>query len=200
MPGGINELLVTSQPKPARQHFDLVKSLPTRGAELAPRVAKFKDDLVTRFLLTTREAMRHGAIPDGWRADYDRGLSLLGQMMSLDRSSLRLLTTLIEICCEWFIDLYNTGDETLLREQVRRFTPFALYLSHRADLPTDLAAQMALAEFYAFRGFVEEDPVAKVRLYHDALKHDSSNANVRDLLAKLGVSDPGNEAPSANKE
>jgi hypothetical protein len=186
----INELLSSGDPKAARIHWTLVQSLATESEDLARRVAKFRDELATQYLLTTREAMRHGEVPEGWRADYERGLALLCRLLSLDRDNVRLLTALVEICGEWFIDLYHAPDAGRLPEQVKRFTPFALQLARLvADRPGELPARSALAEFWKFRGFVENDPASKVGLYREALRLDPSNANVRQLLAELGVSD-----------
>ena len=73
--------------------------------------------------------MRYGAISDGWRADYEKGLSHLRRLLSLDRDNVRLLTALVETCGDWFLDLYNTGDSSRLASQVERFLPFALQLN-----------------------------------------------------------------------
>jgi hypothetical protein len=190
----ISDLLARGKPEPARQHWDLVQSLPSRCEEMTTRVTKFRDDLATEYLLTTREAMRHGAVPEGWRADYDRGLTLLCRLLSLDRDNVRLLTALVEICDGYFLDLYHTEDRERLREQVKRFTPFALQLARlSADRPAELPARSALAEFWKFRGFVESDAEAKVALYREALRLDPSNANVRELLAELVGSDAEGE-------
>jgi hypothetical protein len=163
-------------------------------------VASFRDDLATDYLLTTREAMRHGAIPEGWRADYESGLALLCRLLSLDRDNVRLLTTLVEMCGDWFLDLYNLQDGPRLREQVSRCTPFVLQLTRLvADRPGELSARSALAEFYKFRGFLEDDLSAKVALYQEALRLDPGNRNVRELLAELGVVDP-DSSPSGSDD
>src|SRR5205807_1895851 len=57
----------------ARRHWNLVHRLPelAQGQEVAfvqtlgEAVARFREDLATEYLTTTREAMRHGAIPPG---------------------------------------------------------------------------------------------------------------------------------------
>ena len=97
--------------------------------DLAERAARFRDELATDYLLATREAMRYGAIPEGWRADYAKGLSGLLRLLSLDRDNVRLLTAMVEICNDWFLDLYNAGDPRQLAEHVDRFTPFATQLA-----------------------------------------------------------------------
>ena len=123
-------------------------------ADLAERTARFRDELATDYLLATREAMRYGAIPEGWRADYAKGVSGLLRLLSLDRDNVRLLTAMVEICNDWFLDLYNAGDPRRLAEHVDRFTPFAAQLARLVeDRPGDLAARAALSDFYKFRGF-----------------------------------------------
>jgi hypothetical protein len=186
----VNNLVARGEMASARGHWELVQSLPGLADGLAERVAKFRDDLATEYLLTTREAMRHGRIPQGWRADYERGLSQLSRLVSLDRDNVRLLTSLIEICCEWFIDLYNTQDAQAMHEQVGRYTPLALQLARLvADRATELPARAALAEFSKFRGFLENDPARKIALYREALRLDPGNRNIQELLAHLGVTD-----------
>jgi hypothetical protein len=190
----INDLLARGAVDEARRHGELVQELPARaarldeglGRDLAERVARFREELATAYLLTTREAMRYGAIPEGWRADYDKGLGYLRRLLSLDRDNLRLLTALVEVCAEWFLDLYNAGDAPGLHTQVERYTPFALHLARLAqDRPGELPARAALADFYKFRGFLAPDRAAKVALYREALRFDPANANVRHLLAEL---------------
>src|SRR5439155_24437787 len=124
--GRINELLGRDAFDRARFYWEQVQGLPalasgvalaprgTPGAdatglaqELADRVAHFRDDLATEYLVTTREAMRFGDIAEGLRADYESGLSLLRCLLSLDGQNERLLTALVETCAEWFLDLYH---------------------------------------------------------------------------------------------
>ena len=148
--------------------------------------------------LAAREVVdRYGDVPEGWRADYEKGLGYLRRLLSLDRDNLRLLTALVEVCGEWFLDLYNTEDGPRLREQVERFTPFALQLARLVEgRPGDVAARAAVADFYKFRGFVAGDHARKVALYREALRFNPSNGNVRDLLADLGEpAEPPPEAP-----
>jgi hypothetical protein len=151
-------------------------------------VARFREELATAYLLATREAMRYGAIPEGWRADYEKGLAHLRRLLSLDRDNVRLLTALVEVCDEWFLDLYNAGAAPALREQVGRYTPFALQLARLVgERPGELSARVALADFYKFRGFLAAEASAKVALYREALRFNPANDNVRDLLAGLGA-------------
>jgi hypothetical protein len=190
----INDRLARESPA-AALHWALVQELPRRagggatalGRELARRVERFGDELATAYLLTTREAMRFGAIPEGWHADYEKGLSYLCRLLRLDRDNRRLLTALVEVCVDWFLDLYNTGDPPRLRAEVERYTPFALHLARLLeDRPGESFAAPALAEFYKFRGFVSPDREEKVARYREALALDPSNGNVRQLLAGLG--------------
>src|SRR5262249_32934480 len=138
-----------------------------------------------------REAMRYGSIPEGWRADYEKGLGYLRRLLSLDRDNPRLLAALLEICNDWFLDLYHQGNAVALRAQVERFTPFALQLARRIDeRPGDLPARAVLADFWKFRGFIAADRESKVALYREALRFNSANNNVRDLLAELESPSP----------
>ena len=193
----VPDLLARDAVDAARRHWALVQGLPEMAgrvdeslrADLADRTARFHDDLATDYLLATREAMRFGAIPEGWRADYGKGLSGLMRLLSLDRDNARLLTAMIEICDEWFLDLYNAGDPRKLAEQVERFTPFAAQLARLAEeRPGDLAARAVLSDFYKFRGFTAGDRARKTELYRAALRFNPGNANVRSLLTDLGES------------
>ncbi len=168
----INELLARNAVDAARRHWNLVRELPAwaarveegLGRDLTERIEGFREELATEYLLTTREAMRFGAIPEGWRADYEKGLGYLRRLLSLDRDNPRLLAALIEICNDWFLDLYHLGDPPALRGQVERFTPFALQLARRIDeRPGDLSARAALADFWKFRGFLVADRAAEGR-------------------------------------
>ncbi len=153
---------------------------------LGERLEAFRSELTTSYLLTTRELMAHGEIPEGWRSDYEKGLACLRRLLSLDRDNLRLLVTLVEICSDWFLDLYNSQQNERLTEQVDRFTPFALQLARRIEtVPGDLAARAAVAEFYKFRGFVAESYERKRSLYQEALRFNPANDNVRALLQDL---------------
>jgi hypothetical protein len=188
----INDLLARDAVGRARLYWDLVRELPRLAAggplgdDLAGRVARFREDLATEYLLTTREAMRYGAVPEGWRADYEKGLGLLRRLLSLDRDNVRLLTALVEVCTEWFLDLYRQGDGPTLREQTERFTPFARQLARQVEgRPGELAARAAVADFYKFRGFISRDRGQKVALYREALRFNPANDNVRTLLAEL---------------
>jgi len=192
----VADLLARNAVDAARRHWALVRDLPetageidaSLGADLAGRAARFRDDLATDYLLATREAMRYGDIPEGWRADYAKGLSVLPRLLSLDRDNVRLLTAMVEICDEWFLDLYNAGDPRRLAEHVERFTPFASQLARLSeDRPGDLAARAALSDFYKFRGFVAGERARKIELYREALRFNPGNDNVRGLLADLGA-------------
>jgi hypothetical protein len=190
----INDLLARSAVDAARRYWSLVRDLPARaaaieetlGRDLAERIERFREELATEYLLTTREAMRYGSIPEGWRADYEKGLGYLRRLLSLDRDNPRLLVALVETCNDWFLDLYHQNDPAGLRAQVERFTPFALQLARRIDeRPGDLSARAALADFWKFRGFLSADRQQKISLYREALRLNPANNNVHDLLAEL---------------
>ena len=190
----VNDLLARSAVDTARRYWNLVRELPARaaaieetlGRDLAERVERFREELATEYLLTTREAMRYGSIPEGCRADYEKGLGYLRRLLSLDRDNSRLLAALVEICNDWFLDLYHQSDPPRLRAQVERFTPFALQLARGIDeRPGDLSARAALADFWKFRGFLAADRQQKADLYREALRFNPANSNVRDLLAEL---------------
>jgi hypothetical protein len=192
----LNDLLARGAVDAARLHWNLVRELPgwacqtdeALGRNLAERVERFADELATEYLLTTREAMRFGAIPEGWRADYEKGLDFLRRLLSLARDNVRLLTALVEICNDWFLDLYRLGAITELRAQLGRFTQFALYLARQIEeRPGDLTARAALSDFWKFRGFLAPDREQKDALYREALRFNPANHNVRDLLAELEV-------------
>jgi hypothetical protein len=191
----VNDLLARNLVDRARRHWNLVQDLPALAASeneslaenLTTRAQRFREDLATEYLLTTREAMRYGDIPEGWHADYEKGLSFLRRLLSLERDNPRLLTALVEICGEWFLDLYNVQDTAQLSHQVDRFTPFALQLARLVEGRTgDLAAGAALANYWKFRGFVATERAQKITLYREALRFNPSNGNVRELLADLG--------------
>jgi hypothetical protein len=191
----VNDLLSRSLVERARLHWVLVQELPALaaassgplGQAVGERASRFRDDLAADYLAATREAMRYGDVAEGMRADYELGLGWLRRLLSLDRDSLRLLTALVEVCGEWFLDLYNVGRPAALAEQVERFTPFALQLARLAEArPGDLAARAALAEYYKFRGFVAGDRGQKAALYREALRFNPANDNVRQLLADMG--------------
>jgi hypothetical protein len=200
----INDLLSRDAFELARQYWDQVQGLPALAARtghtelerlLNERVSRFRDELATEYLVTTREAMRFGDIPEGWRADYPGGLALLRRLLSLDGGNVRLLTALVETCAEWFLDLYHLHDAPGLREQLDRYTPFALQLARLVEGQAGhLAARSALADFWKFRGFMEIDRDGKAALYREALRFNPANSNVRDLLAELGEPiDPAEE-------
>ena len=190
----LNDLLARNAMDAARRYWNLIQGMPAvaakasepLGRDLAARVERFRDELATDYLLTTREAMRYGAIPQGLHADFEKGLTFLRHLLSLDRDNVRLLTALVEICNEWFLDLYNLGPSSGLGEQVERFTPFALQLARLVDdKPGDLAARAQVADFYKFRGYITRDREQKAALYREALRFNPGNNNVRNLLAEL---------------
>jgi tetratricopeptide (TPR) repeat protein len=190
----VNDLLSRNEVDRARRHWNLVLDLPgmagergeALGKDLADRLARFRDELSSEYLVTTREAMRYGDIGEGMHADYDKGLTYLRRLLSLDRDSVRLLTALVEVCGEYFLDLYHAGSPEQLVEQVDRFLPFALQLGRLIEnQPGALAARAALAEFYKFRGFVTRDREQKKNLYREALRFNPANDNVRTLLETL---------------
>lgn len=189
----INDHLARDEVEAARAVWDVVQQLPAVAARRAPALldeltghaARFRDAMATEYLLTTREAMRHGAIPEGWRGDYRRGLALLERLLALDGDNVRLLTALVETCNDWALDLYHGHDEPALRALVERCTPPAERLRTLAD--AGVAARGALAEFWKLRGFVELDRDRKIALYHEALRLDPANPNLRDLLRGLNA-------------
>jgi hypothetical protein len=197
----LTDLLARGEVDRARRLWELVRQLPASapaGAEeLAERLERFREELATDYLLGTREAMAHGAAPEGWRADYEQGLARLRRLLSLDRDNRRLLTALVEVCGDWFLDLYDTQDFSRLRIEVERYTPLALQLARAAGggarsetvpqhgWPGELAARAALSEFFKFRGFVADDWDRKRALYREALELNPANDNVRNLLAEL---------------
>lgn len=190
----LTDRLSRAQMEPARKIWGVVVDLPNLAekinpamkAELIERVNAFRDDLASEYLVQTREMMRTGTIPEGFQADYDRGLSNLRRLLSLDRENIRLLTALVEICQEWFLDFYKAGDRAGLIEQIERFTPFGMQLARLIEgKPEEHTPRVALAEFWKFRGYVTADPDERRRLYQQALEFDPSNENVRDLLARM---------------
>ena len=190
----LNDLLARNDIDAARRYWNLIQGMPTvavkaneaLGREIEEQVVRFRDELATDYLLTTREGMRYGTIPQGLHADFEKGLGFLRRLLSLDRDNVRLLTALVEVCNEWFLDLYNLGPSSGLGEQVERFMPFALQLARLVeDKPGDLAARAQLADFYKFRGFVSRNREEKLALYRDALRFNPGNDNVRNLLADL---------------
>jgi hypothetical protein len=188
----VNEFLARNDVDRARRHWELVHELPeqAQGEELAhalvAAVVRFRDLLATEYLTATHELLQHAAVPEGWRADYEKGLGALRRLLSLDRDNLRLLAALVEICVDWFVDCYNNEDGPQLCQQVDRYTPFALKLARLlADRPAELTARAALAEFYKFRGFIALDRSDKRALYLEALRFNPANDNVRELLADL---------------
>ncbi len=190
----VKALLTRNLVTRARPMWDLLQALQSNDTEsgklLRERLTRFRDELATDFLLDMRESMRQGAIPEGWRSDYESGLARLKRLMSLDRDNRRLLTALIEICADWFLDLYDLRDGTRLKEEVDRFTPFSLQLARSLGKtsdtwPEEMTARTALSEFIKFRAFVTEDPDHKRELYHEALSINPANENVRNLLGKL---------------
>src|SRR5205823_11677424 len=175
-------------------HQTLPRQLPEGDERLGPllqvRLQRFRDELATEFLLETREAMRHGAIPEGWRADYEQGLTRLRRLLSLDRDNRRLLTALIEICADWFLDLYDLRDAAKLKDEVDRYTPFSQQLAKTLGKtgdtwPEEMTARTALSEFFKYRAFVTDDMARKRELYREALAFNPANENVRNLLGGL---------------
>jgi hypothetical protein len=187
----VTELLARDQVEAARRHWAMVQDLPETARAVAGELAdsltesaaRFREELANEYLVATREAMRYGSIPEGWRADYDRGLTGLMRYLSLDRGNVRLLTALLETCNEYFHDCYVNEDSRRLWDGVERYTPFALQLAVLADRrEADLTARAALAEFYKFRGFVAPERDRKRSLFSEALAFDPRNENVRQLL------------------
>jgi tetratricopeptide (TPR) repeat protein len=193
----VNDHLARDEREPARSHWQLVTQLPAlaRGRapalaeEVAACVGRFREELVTEYLLATREAMRFGDAPEGWRADYERGLASLEQLLAIDPDDVRLLTAHAEMCADWFLDLYNLHDRRLF-DEVERRAPFAERLAELVgEEEGELAARSALSEFWKFRGFCAGDRREKLELYRQALAFHPANDNVRNLIADLGGDD-----------
>ena len=193
----ITDLLARDAVDAARRHWALVQELPALAhpsvalqEDLARRIEHFRDELASEYLVRTREAMRYGDVPEGWHADYEKGLSHLRRLLSLDRDNVRLLTAVVEVCGDWFLDLYNAEDRGRLTVQVARFLPFAQQLARLVEgKPGDLASRAALSEFFKFRGFVASDHADRVSMYRAALRFNPANDNVRELLKGLGEED-----------
>ena len=60
----------------ARRHWDVLHAID----ELKEPMAAFRDALATEYLVHTRETMANADAPPGYRADYERGLSLRGSL------------------------------------------------------------------------------------------------------------------------
>jgi hypothetical protein len=171
-----------------------VRSLPALASRLDQRLAetlremteRFAEELATEYLTATRDAMRYGTIPEGYRADYEKGLTGLARLLELDSENTRLLCAVVETCNDWFHDCYNNDAGRALVEGVERYTPYALKLALLVDQDEgDLTARAALADFYKFRGFVASQRERKAALFREALKFDPRNANARELLGQV---------------
>jgi hypothetical protein len=165
----IKESLARNAVDAARRHWQRVMDL-AGHAILAKRIDDFRDELVTEYLVLTRESMRYGKVPAGYDADYETGLNCLTRLLSLDSDNPRLLIEVVSICTEWFHECYGIGDMRTLAQIVERFTPFALNLGRRIEQSdaAELTARSVLAEFTKFRGFICDDPVRKADLYREA--------------------------------
>lgn len=195
--GQIKTLLSRDQVDAARRYWQMIQELPNgvdAESELATtlkeRLSRFREEMALDYLLATREVMRSGDIPEGWRCNYEAGTLYLRKLLSLDRDNRRLLIALVEICTDWFLDLYDTQDASRLREQVDRFTPFAKQLERMvADEETPdeekVTARSVLSEMWKFRGFVAADYAEKISLYRAALELNPANENVQRLLTDL---------------
>lgn len=188
-----NDHLSREEVGPARSHWQLVQQLPgvaqqrapALAADLAARAAAFRDRLATDHLLTTREAMRFGDIPEGWRADYERGLRLLDRFLKLDPDNVRLLTAHVETCGEWFYDLYQLQDRRLFDEVERHAERADQLLGLVGHRDGEVAARSALSDYWKFKGFAADNRDDKLALYREALRLNPGNDNVRDLLAQM---------------
>jgi hypothetical protein len=182
----IKELLARNAVDRARRHWRRIEDLPSvpGGSELTQPIEIFRDELATEYLVQTREAMHYGTVSPGYDADYETGLSWLTRLMSLDRDNPRLLTELVSICTEWFLECYANNDLGRLAEGVDRFTPFALHLARRIEQSdaAELTARSALAEFTKFRGFITDDPARKADLYREALRWHPTVGKVKRPL------------------
>jgi hypothetical protein len=190
----INDFLCQDQVDAARRHWNYVEGLaslasegnPALRGELGEAVPRFRAELASSYLTVTWEVLKTGAVAEGWRADYEKGLGYLRRLLSLDRDNVRLLTALVEICGDWFLDCYNNEDPRTLCEQVERFTPFALKLARLVEgRPGEWAARAALAEFCKYRGFIAANPAERISLYREAVRFNPDNENVRQLLAEV---------------
>lgn len=202
----LTDRLARAQMEPARKVWTVVSELSALGEKVSPalkgeltaRVDAFRDDLASEYLVQTRDAMRSGAVREGFAGDYDKGLSYLRRLLSLDRENVRLLTALVEICHEWFLDFFNAGDPPGLAEQLERFTPFAMQLARLiAGKPEEHAPRAALSDFWKFRGFMARDRDEKRRLFEEALEFNPANENARSLLAKLSEAPATEEQPAS---
>jgi hypothetical protein len=179
----------------ARRHWLLVENVqatvetyaPILAAEVMDCVARFREKLAADYLTATREVLKHGVAAVGWRANYEQGLQYLRRLLSLDPDNLRLLTALVDICGDWFLDCYNNEDPRTLWEQVPRFHPFAVKLARLVDhQPQEWSARAAVAEFYKFRGLMAPHRAEKIAVYREALRFNPDDINLRELLASLG--------------
>ncbi len=190
----ITQRLARNDVESARRDWDFVRTLPALARGFDGRLAdtlqtmaeRFAEELATDYLTATRDAMRYGTIPEGYRADYEKGLSGLARLLALDGENTRLLCAVVETCNEWFHDCYRNDDGPALLEGVERYTPYALKLALLVDRNEgDLTARAALADFYKFRGFVASQRDRKAALFREALKFDPRNANARELLGQV---------------
>jgi hypothetical protein len=190
----VHDFLSGNAIEDARRHWSFVECLPAMAGTAAPAlkaevvdcVARFREDLATDSLTATREVLKQGTASVGWRANYDEALQFLRRLLSLNSDSVRLLTAVVDICGDWFLDCYNNEDPQTIREQLGRYYPFALKLARLADTrPQEFAARAAVAEFYKFRGLMAPNQADKMAIYREALRFDPENANVRELLAGL---------------
>lgn len=177
----VSRLLAQGQVDLARMYWSMVFTLPE---SMSHHLESFRETLAMEYLLSTREKMKSDDIPEGWRADYEAGLLHLRRFLSLDRDNRRLLTALVEICNDWFLDLYDNEDHSELKKQVERFTMFARQLAKMLT-DDDLPAKTALAEFYKFRGYIAATIDERIALYREALEFNPANENVRELLSEL---------------
>jgi tetratricopeptide (TPR) repeat protein len=187
----IAQWLARDEVSEAQRFWGLLLSLPEQaraqgealGSAVDAAVVRFREDLATEHLVAAREALRSGSVPEGYRADYEKGLSVLGRILGLERDNVRLLTALVEICDDWFQDLYTNEEARVLWEGVERYTPLAVRLAQAvAARPSELAARAALSRFFMVRGFVSPEREQKLTLYREALEFDPSNDNARALL------------------
>jgi tetratricopeptide (TPR) repeat protein len=186
--------LIAAHIERARKLWKLIHELPSwvpagpLSEYLKNAVVQFRENLTAAYLTATHELMRGGDIPPGWRADHEKGLSALRRLLSLDPENLRLLTTLIDRCGDYFFDCYNNEAWDKLGDGLNSCTPLALKLVRMIESrPADVAARAALAEFYKFRGLAALDRAGKIALWREALHFNPGNHNVRELLAQVGA-------------
>jgi hypothetical protein len=202
----IVDYLAADEMDAARLHWDLLQEIPALarersadlGDEVGKRASRCREELVAQFGGATRQAMREGDFPTGWKADHDLATGRLSRLLSLAPDSVRVLTTLLELAADWFRDLDQTRDTDRLRNEVDRFTPQAVQLARLIeDRPGNLGSRYALSAFYRFRSQVAADIPTRISLLREALRFNPGNDEARLALVALGIRD---DAPEPTPE